>query len=306
MFIGMVVAAFASTLVLGLVTPEGRFLNLFLLPLLLTSVMWGYRGYCLDTLKLSLEETGESLYYLGFLFTATSLAAGVTVIGIKLQGRGGAAGGEVVVSFLPAFGTALFTTIVGLCMRVVMSQGVGDIDTVYSDLRDQLHRTAADLKAQADLTTDQLSNLLVILKQKAEEVKEGFAGYADTIHEVFEEKGLPQSAQRLQESADALHRVAEAFSQASLDFDTRLEPALGNLTTAATQLDQTTKAQSAAMRDIAQRVSAIRVSSVRSESETIAARMVQALGWGLHLFTFVASLLVASWALGVLFSFLFP
>ncbi len=186
--------AFALTAFFGFAFPGNVFLNLILVPGVLIACMWGYEHYCFNTLKLSSEETGDSLYYLGFLFTVTALAAGILVIGFKLQGRGGIAGGEVVVSFLPSFAVALGTTIYGLCRRVVLSRGFGEIDTAYSELKDQLLDTAADLTEQAKLTTEQFQVLLTVLKQKSQEVKQEFTGFADSMSAAFSQSGMVQSA----------------------------------------------------------------------------------------------------------------
>ena len=272
MLIGL---AGALTVFFGLAAPENVFLNLFLVPSVLIACMWGYKHYCFNTLKLSSEETGDSLYYLGFLFTATALAAGILVIGFKLQRRGGIEEGDVVASFLPSFGIALLTTICGLCWRVVLSRGVGEIDTAYSDLKDQLLNTAADLTEQANLTTEQFQVLLTVLKQKAQEVKHEFLGFADSLSTAFDQSGMVQSAVQLKESAETLHRaagslsvgqdnmvrsaaqlresaddlqkVAGALAASSKDLDSRLEPVVGSLTAAATQLNETTTVQMKAM-----------------------------------------------------------
>ena len=193
-FLLLIGSGFAIALVSGFLTKLIPLACLFGPPIILTAIMLGYQRHCLETLKLSNEETGDSLYYMGFLFTTTSLAAGLIVIGIRLQEPDSAGGSDIVLSFLPPFGAALVTTIIGLCIRVVLSRGAGDIDTVYTDLKDQLHQTAADLKTQADLTTEQLRSLLVILKQKISEVENGFRNYANSLQSAFHKSGLQNLA----------------------------------------------------------------------------------------------------------------
>ena len=250
--------AFVLTTFFSSFFPGNLFLNLMLVPGALIACMKGYKNYCIDTLELSDEETGDSLYYLGFLFTASALAAGIMVIGFQLQRRSGIAGEDVIVSFLPSFGVALLTTIVGLCWRVVLSRGVGDIDATYSDLKDQLLDTVSDLTKQTKLTTEQFQVLLTILKQKAQEVEQEFTGFTDSMSAAFSQSGMQDSAAQLKESAGTLHKAAGALAQSSRDADSRLESAVETLTAAARQMNATASAQAQAVQDVSTIASGIR------------------------------------------------
>ena len=257
-FIGLVGLAFALTAFFGFFFAKNLYLNLLLVPGVLIVCMWCYKSYCCDTLELSDEETGDSLYYLGFLFTAAALAAGILVIGFKLQGRGGAAGDDVVVSFLPSFAVALVTTIVGLCWRVVLSLGAGDvlsqaaddIDTAYSGMKDQLLDVASDLTEQANLTTEQFQILLTILRQKTQEVEQEFKGFSDSMTAAFSLSGMQGSAAVLRESAETLDKAAEAMVQSSREAESRLESAIEALAAAARQMNAAAAAQAQAMQDV--------------------------------------------------------
>ena len=271
LLIGLVFLAAALTALFGFVFPGDVLLN-FILVVVLIACMAGYRSYC-SRLGLSDEETGDSLYYLGFLFTAAALAAGILVIGLKLQASGGAAGDKVIVSFLPSFAVALLTTIAGLCWRVVLSRGGGendastdlvtayseltdrllntaaDIEAAYAELKDQLLNVAADLTDQTKLTTDQFQILLTILKQKAQEVEQEFTGFTDSMSAALSESGAADYAAALKESIETLNKAAEAMSESSRDADSRLESAVEALTAIARQLSADAAAQAQTMQD---------------------------------------------------------
>ncbi len=57
-------------------------------------------------------------------------------------------------------------------------------------------------------------------------------------------------------------QAAGALAESSKDIDSRLGPAIGNLTAAATQLNETAAAQTQAMKDVAALVAKIRTANV--------------------------------------------
>ena len=277
----LVSLACALTVLSGFFFEENLYLNL-LVPGVLIVCMWRYKIYCCDTLELSDEETGDSLYYLGFMFTAAALVAGILVISLKLQGQGGAVGGDVVVSFLPSFAVALVTTIFGLGWRVVLSRGVGendaftdlvtayseltdrllntaaDLEAAYAELKDQLLNVAADLTDQTKLTTDQFQILLTILKQKAQEVEQEFTGFTDSMSAALSESGAADYAAAIKESIETLNKAAEAMSESSRDADSRLESAVEALTAIARQLSADAASQAQTMQDASSALDAIK------------------------------------------------
>ena len=258
LLIGLVGLAFVLTAFFSYLFSGNVFLNLILVPGVLIACMKGYKNYCINTLKLSDEETGDALYYLGFLFTAAALAAGIMVIGFQLQRRGGIAGGDVIVSFLPSFEVALLTTIVGLCWRVVLSRGIGEIDTVYEDIRKQLLDAASGLTEQTKLTTEQFQVLLTVLRQKSQEVEQEFTSFTDSMSAAFSQSGMQDSAAQLTKSAETLHKAAGALTQSSKDADSRLESAIETLTAAARQMNTTAAAQAQAVQDVSALAAGIR------------------------------------------------
>lgn len=292
-FLSLIGLGFVLALVAGFLTEFSPLLCLFVPPIVLTGILWGYRGYCIDTLRLSDEEAGDSLYYMGFLFTTTSLAAGLIVIGIRLQGSDSVGGSDLVLSFLPPFGAALVTTIVGLCMRVVLSRGVGDIDTVYSDLRDQLHQTAADLKTQADLTTDQFRSLLVIIKQKIGEVETGFGNYSDSLQAAFREGGINESSKQLRQSAVALKAVADDMLKSSTEVNARLSPLIASLSAVTDEMNTVTVGQTQALSDLAERIEMAQSAERDTDYLRQQARIARVLNWCLALLILIGVLLVA-------------
>ncbi len=312
-FLVIVGVAFALSMIVGLIEIDNILVRLFLVPVLLTAVMFGYRGYCLDTLRLSMEETGESLYYMGFLFTTTSLAAGLTVIGLELQGEDAPSVSNVVISFLPAFGTALWTTIVGLCLRVVMSQGaVVDIDSTYEDVRDQLHQAAAKLREQANLTTDHLAGLLDVVRQKAGELEHGFVSYSESLERTFGSAGIQSAATELKVAAQSLQAFVETLPGLVADDEDRFRQAIESLERVATKIEQTataqadaTRAQGLASQSVSQALSRFSTPSLRQDAERAGGRLFRGVSWVLASLALAASAMVALWLAVALFTFLF-
>ena len=240
------------------------FFGLMLPPIVLTAVMFSYQGYCFNTLRLSPEETGDSLYYMGFLFTATSLAAGIVVIGIILQrGHDEQTAGDAIVSFLPSFGVALVTTIVGLCLRVVLSQGAGDVDSEYVAMKGQLHQAAADLTQQANLTTDQFATLMTMMQQKATEMNKNIVGFSDTMQSSFDRTKILSSIKNLDQAARTLSKAADQMKvnqSTARDLDEGIKSAIDDLSKASTghakHIIQAINRQTESMNRLSQRLRA--------------------------------------------------
>ena len=314
----LVGVAFIVSVVLGLFLRNNTLISVLLPPLILVPIMFGYKRFCLEDLGLPPEDTGDSVYYLGFLFTATSLAAGLLVIGYLLQQTDGRAGGDVVISLLPSFATALITTIVGLCIRVTLSQQVTDPAHVETELRDELHRAAAGLKHQTDLATDQFARLVVILQQKTVEVDREFNSFATALQAAFRGGSLQRPAEQLQESAEALRSVSDSLSHASLHFGEELKPALGTLTDAAVKWERSSdehasaiQAQADAMQSqaisldrLSDKVHAVRAGGAAHDAWSLWRRVALGVGMALAAAALLASAFLG-WGLGLAWTRLF-
>ena len=218
-FILAVGGALLLTVLFGFLGPGLPLFSLVAPSLVMVAVMIGYRSYCLNRLGMDRHEAGDNIYYLGFLFTIASLISGLFVLGFHLR-PGENAAREAIVSFLPAFGVALVTTLLGVTMRVLLTQRGGDADAYEREMRQRLQDAALELTRQADAATGQLEQLLSIMRQRAAELPEGLEAFtrsAQTSGKGLEEAaaGISRAAdlasRRVREAADGLNEGAEAL-----------------------------------------------------------------------------------------------
>ncbi|MFT4013649.1 MAG: hypothetical protein QM682_09645 [Paracoccus sp. (in: a-proteobacteria)] len=110
--------------------------------------------YFTTQLRLDPEAIGDNCYYLGFLFTLTSLA--VTLYFVVQAGDQDRA--QLIPEVISGFGVALSSTIMGVFLRVLMMQFRADLvareretrlelDMAARDLRDEMARSLRQIKA---------------------------------------------------------------------------------------------------------------------------------------------------------------
>ncbi len=102
----------------------------------------------LPALRLRDDQTGDNLYYMGFLFTLTSL--GVALYQFSSEGSA-----EQIVR---AFGIAIASTIAGIAMRILFAQMRKDPVEVERDARLELAEAARRVRRELDATVIELSN----------------------------------------------------------------------------------------------------------------------------------------------------
>lgn len=202
-FVLAVGGALALTLAFGFLSPRWSLLSLLAPAVVMVAAMVGYRSYCLRQLGMDRHETGDNLYYLGFLFTVASLITGLIVLGFHLR-PGETAAREAIVSFLPAFGVALVTTLLGMTMRTLLTQRGGDADAYHREMRQRLQDAALELTRQADATIAQMAQLLTIMRQRAAELPEGLDAYT---------RSAIAAGKALEEAADGISRAGAVASR---------------------------------------------------------------------------------------------
>lgn len=112
-------------------------------------IMCGYAGATfLPRLRLRDDQTGDNLYYMGFLFTLASLAASL----YQFTADGSA---EQIVQ---SFGIAIGSTIAGVALRVFFSQMRRDPVEVERDARLELAEAARRVRNELDATVMEMSN----------------------------------------------------------------------------------------------------------------------------------------------------
>ncbi len=112
-------------------------------------IMLGYALIVsLPGLRLRDDQTGDNLYYMGFLFTLTSL--GVALYQFSSEGSA-----EQIVR---AFGVAIASTIAGIAFRVLFAQMRRDPIEVERNARVELAEAARRVRRELDATVIELSN----------------------------------------------------------------------------------------------------------------------------------------------------
>ncbi len=102
----------------------------------------------LPALRLRDDQTGDNLYYMGFLFTLTSL--GVALYQFTSEGSAD--------QIVQAFGVAIGSTIAGIFLRVLLTQMRRDPVDVERDARLELAEAARRMRRELDATVLELTN----------------------------------------------------------------------------------------------------------------------------------------------------
>lgn len=141
LFILFLVGGTAAVLALKLALPEAQ-LATWLATAAACATLFGYAGFA-ARLRLPGDRLGDNCYYLGFLLTLASMAAAL----IQFDLSGGERG-VVLERLIGSFGIALFSTFLGIALRVVFLQIRRELDDLEEVTRRELQERAAELKGQ--------------------------------------------------------------------------------------------------------------------------------------------------------------
>ena len=106
--------------------------------------------------KLREDVAGDNLYYLGFLFTLTSLSFALYLFAMREGGTE---------SLISNFGIALATTILGLTLRVIFNQMRQDPLEIESEVRSELAEAASRLKSELNNVVLDLNSFRRVTQQ---------------------------------------------------------------------------------------------------------------------------------------------
>jgi len=197
------------------------------------AVLVGYVLACLATRAIAIEPeaVGDNCYYLGFLFTLSSLA--VTLYQIRSLGADGAAFIPQVIS---GFGVALSSTIAGVFLRVMLMQMRPDMVARDREARRDLAMGARDFRAAVTVATRSLRATAVEAAQHAAERN----ARLDEITDAHAAR-----------AAAMLARQAEAHEAAARSLADRLAADLGEAGLAAERLREASDRLAASLSDLA-------------------------------------------------------
>ena len=208
-------------------------LELIGIPILLMFVYLGL-SLGLGRLRLHSEQTGDNLYYMGFLFTLTSLGVSLYQFGT------GSSTDEVVRNF----GIAISSTITGIGLRILYNQtrrDPADIErATRHELADMTRRVRAEMENVAREFADFRRTSNMMLQEGFEEIAEQAEKNGEKVRETMDH--LATSAIKPVEDASA--RLLEAIDASSK----RISEKAGNLS-------ERTERLSSAVKDTANSVS---------------------------------------------------
>ncbi|MBF5094110.1 hypothetical protein F1643_06035 [Azospirillum sp. INR13] len=177
--------------------------------------------------RLREDRIGDNAYYLGFLYTLTSLAMSLWQFGSRDADTRG---------IITNFGIALATTIAGVAARVILSQMRQDPVEVEREARMALSDAVSRLKGQLDNSVVDLNSFRRSTQQS---LQEGMDEMAEKVNAL-----LTEHAKKLEETTDSL--AAD------------LKKTLGDFSGEAASLNKAVGKTVAAVGRLADRVDAIR------------------------------------------------
>lgn len=130
-------------------------------------------SYATRLLTIREDIIGDNAYYLGFLFTLTSLAFALANF---------AADGNTN-DIIKGFGIALSSTIVGVVMRVFFSQLRQDPDDIEKDARARIAETVSALNAELGSATVSFNEYRRSLDQSMAEAFQDFSAHTEKLNE---------------------------------------------------------------------------------------------------------------------------
>ncbi len=184
----------------------------WLIALLVSAAMLLFAYVVRDT-EVSNESKGDSLYYLGLLFTFGALVAALVAFTTET-------GTEGTADIIRNFGIALLTTIVGLAGRVwyaMLQDAPGDLEEMQ---RKNLEEAVAEMKGSLNRARDELDLMVGKFQDSAREMTDAATGIAE------------EAARTGKTLQSLLARATESLSSAS-DRASDLDNALAGGTEAA-------------------------------------------------------------------------
>jgi hypothetical protein len=127
-------------------------------------VLYALIAMILPGAKVRADQIGDNCYYLGLLFTLTSLAMALFRFTDNPTG--------LTLTIIRSFGIAIGTTIVGLMLRVFISQFRDDPDYLEQEARTALNETVRRIRGQLDEALSEMKSFSVGVSQVLNEVGE--------------------------------------------------------------------------------------------------------------------------------------
>lgn len=176
--------------------------------------------------KLSEDQSGDNLYYLGFLYTLVSLSYALYNFTSSSSQSAVSASIDPIIN---SFGIALATTIVGLMLRIIFNQMRHDIVDVEVEARIELANAATRLRTELDQITLDMNHFGRATKQSiaeglqavSQEASDAMSQSATKFGEVAEEL-----CNRMNKTLDSFAQNTESLNKTSTGMVTAIESLL--------------------------------------------------------------------------------
>lgn len=171
-------------------------------------VAYAVGTYYATHLRLEPEAIGDNCYYLGFLFTLTSLS--VTLYFVVEAGAESRA--DLIPEVISGFGVALSSTIMGVFLRVLMMQFRIDLVARDKETRLELDMAARSLREEMSRSIRHVKSFTIESVQHAQEREEAMRRHTDAMLADVRDQ-MRQTAQHMR---DAMQKSTDEQTAASL------------------------------------------------------------------------------------------
>jgi methyl-accepting chemotaxis protein len=180
--------------------------------------------YFFRSLRLRLDQAGDNLYYLGFLYTLSSLAFSLYEFGGNVDAAS---------SIITNFGIAIWTTIAGLGLRVLFSQLRSDPVETEHLARVELADASRHLRTELDVSAREFSMFRRSLQQM---IAETFQDLQGTIDEQMK-SGLDRFDDSIQRFAKSVEEANSRFEDSSIALSGSADMFAGNMSHLASEIE---------------------------------------------------------------------
>jgi len=235
-------------------------LPLLAITLIPVVIMLGYAALAFSAraIRLRDDQTGDNLYYMGFLFTLTSL--GVALYQFTTEGG--------VEDIVRNFGIALTSTIAGIALRVFFNQMRRDPVEIEQTARLELADAARRVRRELNSTVIELSQFRRATQQTLREAYEEIRETVKLAGTQFadDSKKMSGSAAGIIAALDEISAKLAAMQMPDQVVEIRLQPVADTLAAAVEQFRQESAAQTAELTKVLDRLYEIQKGSEDARS----------------------------------------
>jgi len=222
LFLAFLIAGSGFIIFAKLTLPPGHKLIVVMVPVLIM-VTYALLALFVRSIRLRDDQTGDNLYYMGFIFTLTSLAVALA------QFEQGTGFDEIVRDF----GVAISSTITGVALRVIFNQMRQDPIEVEHAARQELADASRRVRQQLDETVLAFNHFrtqtVQSLEEAQEELRKRFLSQDADV--------AARAAKPIEEGATKIGTALQAFSAALDDSSGQLETQTSKITKSVGDID---------------------------------------------------------------------